>query len=54
MAKKSSSSKHTAPVEMTEEEVRAAREGRGTHKLPEPDDRRKKSRLAKISSTKKG
>jgi hypothetical protein len=54
MAKQSSSSKHSAPVEMTEEEVRAAREGRGTHKLPAAYDRKKKDRPAKDTATKKG
>jgi hypothetical protein len=35
MAKRDSAPKHSAPVELTEEEVRAAREGKGEHKLME-------------------
>ena len=31
---KRSAPKHSAPKELTEEEVRAARKGKGTHKLP--------------------
>jgi hypothetical protein len=39
MAKKSTASKQSprkqsAPIELTEDEVRAAREGKGTHELP--------------------
>jgi hypothetical protein len=32
--RKRSAPKHTAPIELTQEEVRAAQKGRGTHKLP--------------------
>ena len=35
MAKRDTAPKHSAPVELTEEEVRAAREGKGQHKLME-------------------
>jgi hypothetical protein len=31
---------HSAPVEMTEEQVRAARAGKGTHCLPEKESPR--------------
>jgi len=33
-ASKQSQPKHSGPIELTEEEVRAAREGKGTHELP--------------------
>jgi hypothetical protein len=41
MSKKVRERPHSAPVELTEEQVRAAREGKGTHCLPEAGSRPK-------------
>ena len=44
MGKKDRAPEHCAPVELTEEQVRAARAGKGTHDLP--DRRRKRQESA--------
>jgi len=53
MAKKNPAPKHSAPVDLTEEEVRAAREGKGTHRLPEAGSRGKGSYPVKPARTQK-
>jgi hypothetical protein len=39
--RKSLAPKHSAPIEMTEQEVRAARQGKGIHKLPGEESRQR-------------
>ncbi len=49
MAKKGQAPKPSAPLDLTEEEVRAARDGRGTHKLPEAGPRSCPAAIIEIS-----
>jgi hypothetical protein len=53
MAKRESALKHSAPVELTEAEVRAARAGKGEHALAERGSQQKKYPPAKSGRAKK-
>jgi len=53
MAKRDSAPKHSAPVELTEEEVRAAREGKGEHTLMERRDQQREYPPVKRGRAKK-